>query len=448
MLTIELMRDAVLQADLSGIARTDCHPDLVANRFLALARDGLARVTKIGTSLSGDWPLYGVEVGEATLPAIVLTAGAHGEEHEGVLALLHLIEGYARGGAIRKALEGFRIVAVPQANPNGFIRNQAWMQNPSCSNYLARRWRDSPREDVEHSIPPSGEVYRRPEAQAIVKFYSMVAPNPSLYVTMHSNDGNAMGSFLGVVGDCEGALAHACDLVRAFAPEIGVQLRNDDPRGAFGYQRISHGVYGMPSIMDMQCQRPDAFVNTAQWALGALGARIAMISETQVLQAAYLTDVVVPDKMAHEFVAPWVEALRKAAEDRGALLARFQSGDTQGLVADPVRLAYEMARHQGHWSRLAEVVRDELKTYQITPATKRHQRDLEAMEHELGFELAATATNILQDGSERDLWQARLDAAYAELERIKGYSMVPLEKVIRFQLLNILAGVQAARCLK
>src|SRR3990167_2187080 len=175
---------------------TDVHPDNVT-RFVSLLKQSGARVEQIGLSRSGRWPLWGIVVGDDSKPTITLTGNCHAEEVVATITILNLLFNVLSGGYLSPLLEYFRIVAIPQMNPDGVMQNQTWIQEPTPQNYLGMHYRDHRGADVEHGIAMAGENYQRPEPKALTDFYLReAAGRTAVYITFHSSNLEAGPFFL------------------------------------------------------------------------------------------------------------------------------------------------------------------------------------------------------------------------------------------------------------
>ncbi len=92
--------------------------DALLRRIQSLSESGAYQALAFShVSYGGrDYPLYALTAGDPALPAVVLSAGTHGDEPEGVFALLDfLAETASEGGAFVQ----HRVLALPCLNPSG-----------------------------------------------------------------------------------------------------------------------------------------------------------------------------------------------------------------------------------------------------------------------------------------------------------------------------------------
>lgn len=93
-------------------------PVSLESRLAALAAHPCLRVSAFGAVCYGAalFPLSAVFWGDLAWPAVVLAAGVHGDEPEGVEALLGLLESLADG---LRPVQGHRLIVLPCLNPSG-----------------------------------------------------------------------------------------------------------------------------------------------------------------------------------------------------------------------------------------------------------------------------------------------------------------------------------------
>lgn len=93
-------------------------PVSLESRLAALAAHPCLRVSAFGAACYGAalFPLSAVFWGDLALPAVVLAAGVHGDEPEGVEAALGLLESVTDGA---QPLQRHRLIVLPCLNPSG-----------------------------------------------------------------------------------------------------------------------------------------------------------------------------------------------------------------------------------------------------------------------------------------------------------------------------------------
>lgn len=411
---------------LSGVRYAYAHPVRVERELRRLTTSG-ARVREIGRSVSEQWPMYGVVVGTGQR-TISVVAGTHAEEPAGTLAALALLRELTTG-SLKPLARQFRWVVVPQANPDGFMANWSWIQNPTPAAYLGFSRRDRRALDVERGLNPWGRAFSRPESEALARFWKQHAPRPYAHVTLHTND--AEGTYLMSWNENPRAMRLVWNRARAFAQALGLRLRDEDLNGAGGYRLLNRpGIYGVPRADAME----DGVRGSTVEFMAGLGARIGIVTEVGLITLDAVTDDVIPGRLATEYLEAYILIAEQAVRERETLLRRLQTGDLKDLVTDRARLAYERAKFAGMWSKQPAGLRASRLNFADKPMLRRHEVDLAAAPHEYDLKLAATAVAVLAQGSARNAWQQRMNQAYARYANVTRPRMTPLPQIIRYML--------------
>jgi murein tripeptide amidase MpaA len=139
-----------------------CHPSQIQSQ-LQVIRDrapNQVQIEQIGDSRDGH-PLYALLIGQTeTKPIIAATGNCHAEEAIGTVTILRLAEALVSNPDMQTLLEKYSFAFIPQANPDGTLKNWEWLklEHPNYRDYLRHYYRDNRSEDVEHGIPTSETI--------------------------------------------------------------------------------------------------------------------------------------------------------------------------------------------------------------------------------------------------------------------------------------------------
>lgn len=422
----------------------DTHPSAVGARLEALQRAGHITLEEIGRSRSNEWPIWGVCMGNKAMPAITLTGNCHAEEPVGTLTILHLLEDIASGGPFAELLERFRIVTIPQMNPDGVINNWPWLSDPTPANFYGQHWRDHRGEDVEHGIAIGNKDFVRPEPRSLVDFYTKNADSTAVYLTLHSSTLEPGAYFL-TGNEDEGKMAEAFALIRELAPEIGLPLKGEDTRGYENFRRISHGVYNVPRFDEMfkslASAGADAVgfrINSLEW-MERRGVAISLVSEVPTVIARAMNEEPMEGVDAEMIYHAKLPFLQQFAHDRAAMVEALAAKES---VSNPRRLHFEIEYMKAYGMSEPERQARFVACFKGRPALRSHERELVAMPHLNELRLAGIALEI--DNGDV-LWQSRFHNAAMRLDALLKWEMTPVDAQMRLQLLLILAGAAAAQ---
>jgi hypothetical protein len=426
------------------------HPEHVKQRVQDLTTAG-AFHARIGTSRSGAWPLYGLQLGSTRKPAIVLTANNHAEEVVGTLSILKLFELLLGDARFSELLDRFQFIAAPQMNPDGVVNNWPWIHDPSPKRYLQYKWRDHRNEDVEHGIAVSGVDFVRPEPKALVSWYSMFADCPlPFYCTLHSCSADTGAFFLSGNEDL-GDLVQVFEIIAENAQAFGLPLKGYDMRKYKNYRRLQRGVYSVPRHGEMKrtYQASDSgartfLLNSLEWMLQR-GVHSAFVSEVPMIIPVAYTEEEVAGVTALACMEPLVQKLEDhIARCSGRLT--YLNGEGNSFVADAHRLAWYTEKHNAFSKSAARQLKLFLECFAGAPALRIHQTQHDVQDAYSRFLEAAMILNVAgQSMPGINQLQGQLDSAYVEMDAVAGLAnrMTPLDMHMRYQLLMILAGATA-----
>ncbi|MEG4518356.1 MULTISPECIES: M14 family zinc carboxypeptidase [unclassified Microcoleus] len=229
-----------------------CHPNELLPRLQGICNHNPKQVCfeEIGHSRDGR-TLYALLIGDTNnKPIIAATGNCHAEEAIGTTTILKLAEAIASQPDFQPILENYSFAFIPQANPDGTLKNWEWLKldRPSYRDYLRHYYRDNRSEDVEHGIPtPETAQECRPEPEAIAKFYRRF-PKISYYVTLHS--ANIFPGAMFLVS--QKPPADISETLRAITHQQGLSLYEDNDNGMDGFEFIEPGFYGIPRFEVMR----------------------------------------------------------------------------------------------------------------------------------------------------------------------------------------------------
>jgi hypothetical protein len=215
------------------------------------ANGDLATFHVLGASREGR-TIYGVTLGMGP-QTVTLVAGAHADEPVGPETLRLLIleslanrDWLADGEGFADLFERFTFRIIPQVNPDGEARNQAWITRwPDVQAYLRHRIREQPGDDIEFGYPNL-----RPENHAASRFLFDYSPL-ALHISLHGM-GFAEGALLLVerhaVASASGVMAGWRDAVAG----AGLRLHDHDRGGDKGFRYYGPGFWSTPEGRAMQ----------------------------------------------------------------------------------------------------------------------------------------------------------------------------------------------------
>jgi hypothetical protein len=237
---------------LNSDAPSHCHPDELLTQLQKIYNynPNQIRIEEIGHSRDRH-PLYALLIGDTNnKPIIAATGNCHAEEAIGTTTILKLAEAIASQPDFQPILENYSFAFIPQANPDGTLKNWEWLKldRPTYRDYLRHYYRDNRSEDVEHGIPtPETAQECRPEPEAIAKFYRRF-PKISYYVTLHS--ANVFPGAMFLVS--QKPPANISETLRAVTHQQGLSLYEDNDNGMDGFEFIEPGFYGIPRFEVMR----------------------------------------------------------------------------------------------------------------------------------------------------------------------------------------------------
>jgi hypothetical protein len=229
-----------------------CHPDKILAKLQAIKNLNYqqVKIEEIGHSRDRH-PLYALLIGDTNnKPIIAATGNCHAEEAIGTTTILKLAEAIASQPDFQPILENYSFAFIPQANPDGTLKNWEWLKldRPTYRDYLRHYYRDNRSEDVEHGIPtPETAQECRPEPEGIAKFYRRF-PKISYYVTLHS--ANIFPGAMFLVS--QKPPADISETLRAVTHQQGLSVYEDNDNGMDGFEFIEPGFYGIPRFEVMR----------------------------------------------------------------------------------------------------------------------------------------------------------------------------------------------------
>jgi Zinc carboxypeptidase len=252
------MMNQNLISQLLSMVNTDavihCHPAQIQLQLQAI-RDrapNQVQIEQIGNSRDGH-PLYALLIGQTDVkPIIAATGNCHAEEAIGTVTILRLAEALVSNPDMKKLLEKYSFAFIPQANPDGTLKNWEWLklEHPSYRDYWLHYYRDNRSEDVEHGIPtPETTQEYRPESEAIAKFYRRF-PKIHFYVTLHS--ANVFPGAMFLVS--QKPPVEISETLRSVTQSQGLSLYTDNDNGMGGFEFVEPGFYAIPRFEVMREQ--------------------------------------------------------------------------------------------------------------------------------------------------------------------------------------------------
>jgi hypothetical protein len=229
-----------------------CHPDNLLLKLQAIRKHApdCILIEEIGYSRD-HYPIYAILIGDTNnKPIIAATGNCHAEEAIGTVTILRLAEALVSNPDMKMLLEKYSFAFIPQANPDGTIKNWEWLKlgRPSYKDYLLHSYRDNRSEDVEHGIStPETTQDSRSESEAIARFYRRF-PKIRYYVTLHSMH-IASGAMFLVSQKPPAIISKTLGLV---AKEQGMSLYAENNNGMSGFEFLEPGFYAIPRFEVMR----------------------------------------------------------------------------------------------------------------------------------------------------------------------------------------------------
>jgi len=277
-----------------------CHPSQIQLQ-LQIIRNRCpeqVKIEQIGSSRDG-YPLYALLIGKTeTKPIIAATGNCHAEEAIGTVTILRLADALVSNSDMNTLLEKYSFVFIPQANPDGTLKNWEWLKlkHPSYRDYLRHYCRDNRSEDVEHGIPtPETTQECRPEPEAIAKFYRRF-PKIHFYVTLHSANIFPGAMFLVSQKPC----TEISEALRSVTHSQKLSLYTDNDNGMGGFEFVESGFYSIPRFEVMREQmlaggdpeRVKKFkLNSFQLVESECNCSMSLVSELPYFEVAGLQDL-------------------------------------------------------------------------------------------------------------------------------------------------------------
>lgn len=215
------------------------------------ANSDLATFHVLGASREGR-SVYGVTLGIGP-QTVTLVAGAHADEPVGPETLRLLIleslanrDWLAEEDGFHDLFERFTFRILPQINPDGEARNQAWIREwPDVQTYLRHRIRERPGDDIEFGYP-----VMRPENRAASRFLFDYSPL-ALHLSLHGM-GFAEGALLLVERHAVDAASGVMAGWREAVAGAGLGLHDHDRGGDKGFRYYGPGFWSTPEGRAMQ----------------------------------------------------------------------------------------------------------------------------------------------------------------------------------------------------
>lgn len=277
-----------------------CHPNQIQQRLQSIRSSypEQVQIEQIGKSRDG-YPLYALLIGQiGSKPIIAATGNCHAEEAIGTTTILRLAEALVSHPEMKSILDSYAFAFIPQANPDGTIKNWEWLKlkHPSYRDYLRHYYRDNRSEDVEHGIPtPETTQDCRPEPEAIANFYRRFS-RIHFYVTLHS--ANVFPGAMFLVS--QKPPTEISEALRTVTQREGLSLYTDNDNGMGGFEFMEPGFYAIPRFEVMREQmlaggdpeRVKKFkLNSFQLVESECNCSISLVSELPYFEVTGLQDL-------------------------------------------------------------------------------------------------------------------------------------------------------------
>ena len=284
---------------------------------------------QIGRSTEGR-PLDGDSYGEGPLK-ISLIAGAHADEPVGPRTLERLAGWLETEPAAKPLLEKATFSICPDINPDGRERNSTWTGSSPTDlrDYLRRRERESPGDDVEFGFPETGGRPARKENLVTADFLRERGPF-NFHASLHGM-AFAEGAWYLVNRREPADTANLRENLGAFTASLGMGFHDWDRQGEKGFFRIAPGFCTTPTSSAMkrhfeelsQPLEAEKFLpSSMEYAASLGGDPLCMVSEIPL----FLITPTPPGSSTPG--ANFIDLLQRLPE----AWAEFESGREEGLL--------------------------------------------------------------------------------------------------------------------
>ncbi|CAD5915803.1 hypothetical protein L2E69_07795 [Planktothrix agardhii 1806] len=438
-----------------------CHPDLILLQLQTIRNHNPDRIRIEEISHSRDHhPLYALLIGDTNnKPIIAATGNCHAEEAIGTTTILKLAEVIASQPDFQPILENYSFAFIPQANPDGTLKNWEWLKldHPTYRDYLRHYYRDNRSEDVEHGIPtPETAQECRPEPEAIAKFYRRF-PRISYYVTLHS--ANIFPGAMFLVS--QKPPTPISKTLRAVTHQQGLSLYEDNDNGMDGFEFIEPGFYAIPRFEVMRekmlaggdPERIKKFkLNSFQLVESECQCRMSLVSELPYFQVVGLDDLTpladyIPVACDREVLKrKLVDCEEESAKQRMNLLSCLSASN----FSSPLMEFYQ---EKTKWL-LGNIAGDRQDCYKIRgyPALIKDLLEVRIRPRMLEAEVAAMMLRLYCESGEQServqsaisYYEETFNNACDRIDRIATIKTVSLADQVKIQAGIILSGLLAS----
>lgn len=435
-----------------------CHPDQIQQRLQSIRNSCPEQVKfeQIGESREG-YPLYALLIGQIdSKPIIAATGNCHAEEAIGTATILRLAEALVSHPEMKAILDSYAFAFIPQANPDGTIKNWEWLklEYPSYRDYLRHYYRDNRSEDVEHGIPTSETTQDcRPEPEAIAKFYRRF-PKIHFYVTLHS--ANVFSGAMFLVS--QKPPTEISEALRFVTQSEGLSLYTDNDNGMGGFEFMEPGFYAIPRFEVMREQmmaggdpeRVKKFkLNSFQLVESECNCSMSLVSELPYFEVTGLQDLTplsdyIPVAGDREIVKRrLVDCDEQSAKQRMSLLVALAAA---GLSSPLLEFHLEKAK----WL-LGNIVGDRQDCQEVrgNPVLMKDLVDVRIHPLLLEAEVAGIMLRLLQESNQawqnidslKTYYEAVFTNACDRIDKITRIKSIPLAAQAKIQAGIILSGL-------
>lgn len=435
-----------------------CKPDQILSRLQGIYNHNPNQVLieEIGHSREGH-PLYALLIGDTNnKPIIAATGNCHAEEAIGTTTILKLAEAIASQPDFQPILENYSFAFIPQANPDGTLKNWKWLKldHPTYRDYLRHYYRDNRSEDVEHGIPtPETAQEFRPEPEAIAKFYRRF-PKISYYVTLHS--ANIFPGAMFLVS--QKPPAAISEILREVTHQQSLSLYQDNDNGMGGFEFIEPGFYAIPRFEVMREKMlvggdPELIkkfkLNSFQLVESECQCPMSLVSELPYFQVVGLDDLTpladyIPVACDREFLKrKLVDFEEASAKQRMNLLSCLSASNFSSPLMD-------FYQEKTKWL-LGNIAgnRQECQKVRGYPALIKDLLEVRIRPLILEAELAAMMLRIYEESEEKyegvksaiSYYEETFNKACDCIDRITTIKTVPLANQVKIQAGIILSGL-------
>jgi hypothetical protein len=458
------LRQAIkkLKIEREDVAFENIKPEAVIKRCKDLASRYPQQIsTRVIGKSRENRDIYMLKIGGGD-KVIAAVANNHAEEVMGTFTTLYLADQLVSNQELNPLLKEYQFLFVPQANPDGMLKNWGWMKNNKLDfrEYVLNKYRDLRIEDVEHGIPfkefdketgvpiDSAIEPKRAETKAIKEFINYF-PKMDYYLSLHGNSfGSGASFYCFKPPHTQTPKAYApfnpmFSLVTELCEQEKLPMDDEDKGGYEGDRRIQKGFHTLPPFEEM-IKGKQVKLNSVQYSLKSK-INFAVVTELPLF---YVTEFADTEKIGiSRYDIKWqsnVEYKEICLKEFEQILKELSSLKLEGEAKcwfEHYCLYLEQKRNQ--------LLQDRNEGFNVFKTQKAYRKDLLELylsPHKCGYLMAGAAMKILencQDSRAKQLsekYKHMFDLHYNAFANKINIKPFPLEAQVKLQTAVILGG--------